>query len=45
LKDAFTQHAGVAAALSHMQQEVLAGRIAASTAARQLLALASRPDT
>ena len=43
LKDAFTQHAGVAAALSHMQQEVLAGRIAASTAARQLLALASRP--
>ena len=44
LKDAFTQHAGVAAALSHMQQEVLAGRIAASTAARQLLALASRPE-
>lgn len=43
LKDAFTQHAGVAAVLSHMQQEVLAGRIAASTAARQLLALASRP--
>ena len=43
LKDAFTQHAGVAAALSHMQQEVLAGRLAASTAARQLLALASRP--
>jgi len=43
LKDAFTQHAGVAVALSHMQQEVLAGRIAASTAARQLLALASRP--
>ena len=44
LKDAFIQHAGVAAALSHMQQEVLAGRIAASTAARQLLALASRPE-
>ncbi len=43
LKDAFIQHAGVAAALSHMQQEVLSGRIAASTAARQLLALASRP--
>jgi LAO/AO transport system kinase len=43
LKDAFTQHASVAAALSHMQQEVLAGRLAASTAARQLLALASRP--
>ncbi|MSQ65482.1 MAG: methylmalonyl Co-A mutase-associated GTPase MeaB [Limnohabitans sp.] len=43
LKDAFTQHPDVAAALSHMQQEVLSGRIAASTAARQLMALASRP--
>ena len=43
LREAFNQHAGVAGALSHMQQEVLAGRIAASTAARQLLALASQP--
>ena len=43
LREAFTQHSGVAAALSLMQQEVLSGRIAASTAARQLLALASRP--
>jgi len=45
LKDAFTQHASVSAVLSQMQQEVLAGRIAASTAARQLLSLASRPVT
>jgi LAO/AO transport system kinase len=44
LKEAFAQHAGVAAALSHMQQEVIAGRVAASTAARRLLALASRPE-
>ena len=42
LKEAFTQHAGVAAALSQMQQDVIAGRVAASTAARRLLALASR---
>ena len=45
LREAFTQQAGVAAALSHMQQEVLSGRVAASTAARQLLALASKPTT
>ncbi len=44
LKEAFAQHAGVAAALSHMQQEVIAGRVAASTAARRLLALACRPE-
>jgi LAO/AO transport system kinase len=44
LKEAFAQHAGVAAALSHMQEEVIAGRVAASTAARRLLALASRPE-
>ena len=44
LKEAFAQHAGVAAALSHMQQDVIAGRVAASTAARRLLALASRPE-
>ncbi len=42
LREAFTQHAGVAAALSQMQQDVIAGRVAASTAARRLLALASR---
>jgi LAO/AO transport system kinase len=44
LKEAFAQHAGVAAALSHIQQDVIAGRVAASTAARRLHALASRPE-
>ncbi len=42
LKDAFIHHSSVSAVLSQMQQDVLAGRIAASTAARQLLSLASR---
>jgi LAO/AO transport system kinase len=42
LKEAFQQHPQVAAAMSHMQQQVLEGSMAASTAARQLLALASR---
>lgn len=42
LKEAFQQHPQVAAAMSHMQQQVLEGSLAASTAARQLLALASR---
>jgi len=42
LKEAFQQHPQVSAAMSHMQQQVLAGSLAASTAARQLLALASR---
>jgi LAO/AO transport system kinase len=42
LKEAFQQHPQVAAAMSHVQQQVLEGSMAASTAARQLLALASR---
>ena len=42
LKEAFQQHPQVAAAMTHLQQQVLAGNVAASTAARQLLALASR---
>lgn len=42
LKEAFQQHPQVAAAMSHMQQQVLEGSLVASTAARQLLALASR---
>jgi putative protein kinase ArgK-like GTPase of G3E family len=42
LKESFQQHPLVAAAMSHMQQQVLTGSLAASTAARQLLALASR---
>ena len=41
-KEAFQQHPQVAAAMSHVQQQVLEGSMAASTAARQLLALASR---
>ena len=39
LKAAFTQNPKVAARLTTLEQDVLNGRIAASTAARQLLAL------
>ena len=42
LKEAFFQHEKVAASLSPMQQLVRSGQLAASTAARQLLALASQ---
>lgn len=43
LKEAFQQHPKVAAALADFQQQVLNGSMAASTAARQLLGLASTP--
>jgi LAO/AO transport system kinase len=39
LKAAFTQNPKVAARLTTLEQDVLNGRIAASTAARELLAL------
>ena len=42
LKESFFQHEKVAASLSPMQQLVRSGQLAASTAARQLLALASQ---
>ena len=38
LKQAFRQHPGVRALLPQMQADVASGRIAASTAARNLLA-------